>query len=456
MLPEPELVKRTGYNPVETRVFRRTLSKDAPGKFGRIVLIIFLIIIAGLFLLPWQQSAFGTGRVVAKAPIERQQGIEAPVSGRVIQWNVSEGDIVRKGDPIVDISDNDPDYLKRLEEERRAALSGLSASRVQAASVEAKLTAVQSSVRSSVAEAENKVSIAQEKLRSAERSLDEAVAEYGTAKINLQRQRQLAQQGLVSTRALELAELKYRTALAGREKAKAGVTAAKNQVEAAKNTLEKTKFSGQADISSARATYAKAQSEVAKSGKIVPKIESRLSRQRSQKVYAPRGGTVMRILKPDGQQVSQGDILAVIVPDTSEKAVELFISGNDIPLIREGKHVRLQFQGWPAIQASGWPGLAIGTFGGTVKLVDVTDDGTGFFRVLVFPDTYSQPWPSAKYLRQGVRAKGWIFLNEVSLGYEIWRRFNDFPPVLPMDEPPLKESLNQGLNNGTKPGKGKK
>jgi len=32
---------------------------------------------------------------------------------------------------------------------------------------------------------------------------------------------------------------------------------------------------------------------------------------------------------------------------------------------------------------------------------------------------------------------GWVFLNRVPLGYEIWRRLNGFPPVLP---PTAKES----------------
>ncbi len=27
-------------------------------------------------------------------------------------------------------------------------------------------------------------------------------------------------------------------------------------------------------------------------------------------------------------------------------------------------------------------------------------------------------------------AIGWVFLNRVPLGYEIWRRLNGFPPVL--------------------------
>ena len=44
-------------------------------------------------------------------------------------------------------------------------------------------------------------------------------------------------------------------------------------------------------------------------------------------------------------------------------------------------------------------------------------------------------WPDDRWLRQGVRAKGWVLLNEVSLGYELWRQLNGFPPVVALREP---------------------
>jgi hypothetical protein len=29
-----------------------------------------------------------------------------------------------------------------------------------------------------------------------------------------------------------------------------------------------------------------------------------------------------------------------------------------------------------------------------------------------------------------VRANGWVLLDSVRLGYELWRRFNGFPPTV--------------------------
>ena len=86
------------------------------------------------------------------------------------------------------------------------------------------------------------------------------------------------------------------------------------------------------------------------------------------------------------------------------------------------------------MQFAGWPSVAVGTFGGRVAAIDATDDGTGSFRVLVKPGR-EDDWPADRYLRQGVRANGWVMLNQVPLGYEIWRQLNGFPPVVSQDEP---------------------
>jgi hypothetical protein len=136
-----------------------------------------------------------------------------------------------------------------------------------------------------------------------------------------------------------------------------------------------------------------------------------------------------------------GDEIASFVPDNSEPVVELWVSGNDMPLISEDRKVRLQFEGWPAVQFVGWPSVAVGTFGGVVTLVDPTDNGKGSFRSLVSRDPLDQPWPSTQYLRQGVRAKGWVLLNTVPLGYELWRQFNGFPPVVEQTNRPGEDPV---------------
>lgn len=214
--------------------------------------------------------------------------------------------------------------------------------------------------------------------------LDAAQAALDTSRKNVDRQRSLVSAGLSSQRSAELAELEYAKYLS--------------------------------EISSASAELAR--------------IETRIARQASQAIVAPRDGIVQRIYAPQGGvMVKSGQELALIVPETANRAVELTVSGNDAPLLSVGRQVRLQFEGWPAVQFAGWPSVAVGTFGGVVGVIDQGAALDGTVRIIVFPEQ-GQEWPDKTYLRQGVRVVGWVLLDSVRLGWELWRQFNGFPPTL--------------------------
>jgi biotin carboxyl carrier protein len=154
------------------------------------------------------------------------------------------------------------------------------------------------------------------------------------------------------------------------------------------------------------------------------------SRARTQQVTAPANGTVIRIRAGAmATLVNEGEAIAEFVPDGAEAAVEIFLSGLDASLVTEGRTARIMFEGWPAVQFGGWPGVAIGTFGATVVRVDPVVSSNGRFRILLTPDPAEPPWPSQRYLRFGSQARGWILLDTVPIGYELWRRLNGFPPV---------------------------
>ena len=94
-------------------------------------------------------------------------------------------------------------------------------------------------------------------------------------------------------------------------------------------------------------------------------------------------------------------------------------------LAREQKEVREQLAALP-------PGRTV--YAATIH------HGKGNFRVVVTPDNHfarEDGWPDDRYLRQGVRANGWVLLKQVPLGYEIWRQLNGFPPVV-ADKAPAK------------------
>jgi len=88
----------------------------------RAVFVMLLIAIVGtiafLVYVPWVQTIGGQGVVTTLNPNERQQEINALVSGRIEEWFVNDGSRVKKGDPIARIADIDPNLVQRLEAER--------------------------------------------------------------------------------------------------------------------------------------------------------------------------------------------------------------------------------------------------------------------------------------------------------------------------------------------------
>ena len=407
---------------------------------ARVLVALLATTVFALTVTPWQQNVTGSGRVLAFRPEERPQNMEAPVEGRIAKWYVVEGSKVKKGDAIVDLSDNDPSIMERLGQERTATGGTITAGNKRVQSIEDRIRGLETTLTTGVSAARARVQMGVDRVAAAEQSLGAARSALVTAKLQIERQKGLAAKGLTSTRNVELAELDLQQKTADVERAVASLSAAKNERLSLDAELLRVDADSQSRIDEAWGSHASAVSDVAKAQAEMTKVEVRVARQSTQRVPAPMDGTVFRVVaRQSGELLKAGDVIGVLVPLTSNNVVELMMDGNDVPLIAQGRPVRLQFEGWPALQFSGWPSIAVGTFGGRVLLVDSTDNGHGKFRVLVEKDPREDAWPGQNYLRQGVRANGWILLNEVPLGYELWRQFNGFPPVVAQTEPETKE-----------------
>ena len=217
-------------------------------------------------------------------------------------------------------------------------------------------------------------------------SRDAAAAALATARIDLQRSQDLFESGLAARRDFEQASIR---------------------VEGLR-----------ADLASAEAALSRQRVDI--------------SRQSQQLVRAPRDGTILRVDAGDSATaISTGDPIATFQPDGAQRVVELFIDGRDVALVSPGRDVRLQFEGWPAVQFSGWPSVAIGTFEGEVIAVDPSAQANGQFRILVREKQNAEhPWPDDRFIRFGATVRGWVLLETVPLGYELWRQLNNFPPRL--------------------------
>ena len=229
---------------------------------------------------------------------------------------------------------------------------------------------------------------------------------------------------------------------AERSQVLAKIEAAENAVQTAEIDTERMKdlfdqgLASRREYEQARIRVEELRSRVAEANAELTRVDVNLSRQSVQIVRAPRAGIISQLNAGDTATfVTAGDVLASFVPDNVGRAVELFVDGRDVALVRPGAKVRLQFEGWPMVQFSGWPNLAVGTFGGEVYAVDPSAQANGRFRILVTEDPNAEhPWPEERFVRFGSNARGWVLLDTVPVGFELWRQMNNFPPQLPEDQ----------------------
>jgi multidrug efflux pump subunit AcrA (membrane-fusion protein) len=393
---------------------------------------LFLLLPLAMLVAPWQQNITGFGQVAAFAPIERQQVVEAPVAGRIVHWHAREGAKVKTGEALVEIADIDQELLDRLTRQWEAAAAKVAAKEEELKAYLLQIDNLTATRDLQVTTAQFRLDMARQRARAAAEARAAAQATLDAAAFQRERLHRLLGEGLASQRDFEVAERDLIVAQRGLNSARAGLAAAAADQSGAEAEIGRIKADAQARIDSATAAANKTRSEIEESRASLIKSEVDLARQHSQVVTAPRDGSVLRLLaNPRAEIVRQGAPLLILVPDTKLKAVELWVSGNDAVLITPGRRARLQFEGWPALQFAGWPELAVGTFGGIVAFIDATDDGKGKFRVLIVPDEEDdRPWPTERWLRQGVRVHGWVLLNRVTIGYELWRQLNAFPPLL--------------------------
>lgn len=402
-------------------------------RVARVLFCWLIVSIVAMALLPWQQTTRGSGRLVAYHPTERPQTIESPIYGRIIRWgdNIIEGARVEKDQMILEMRDNDPGRAGRLALQVLAVQEKLSLAQTKADTYARQVIDLTEAREQVIEAGRQMLEEARRKVEAEQHAVEGAEAAVSQTRINYERQRNLMEKGLTSGLAFEKERRSYEEAVAKKKAADRYVEAAQNYLQAKQAELEQKSREAQTKVDYARAMQQEALGEVALARKELAEMEGKQAQFESRVVTAPKTGIILRLMANDNaEMLKEGDPLFTIVPETSERAVELWIPGNDISLVTLGREVRLQFEGWPAVQfASGWPQLAFGTFGGHVAAIDATDNGKGQFRVLVRPDQ-QDPWPSEIFLRQGARANGWVMLSTVKLGFEIWRQLNGFPPNL--------------------------
>jgi len=428
---------------VRSRWFARALAK--------ILLVLMMLLLVAAVFLPWQQTSSGEGQVIARLPQMRIQPVESPAKGIIssLREDLREGSFVDKGEVIMELKPFAED-AERLTRGAVTAVEGKLASyKLIFTNTVEQVKSVRDQAQQEIAGAEAEVRSANNAWEKATREVDEQLPRFNQAKLERERYQSL-RGDVISEVEFSNLENKELSELSKLEGAMASAKKAYNDLEAKERALEGKRRSVEQKVLQAQNLVDKAQTDVNTAQKELNDLLTKQGELDRLKIYSPSRGIVQSIRGQAGtKSVKEGDLLFEIVPETEDLAVELIIRGVDTPLIDVGNHVRLQFEGWPAIQFVGWPSVAVGTFAGEVIAINPTDSGKGAFKIIVGPvqnresgdssqSDEKRPedaWPGSRYLRQGVRAKGWVILKTVPLGYEIWRQLNGFPITISDSEP---------------------
>lgn len=416
---------------------------------------LFILAVLSTFL-PWTQNFSSKGKITSLNPEDRPQTIHSTIAGRIEKWYVSEGQQVKKGDTIIRLSEIkekyfDPNLLQRTDQQINSKQEALKANESKAKALNKQLNAIASGLEYSLNKARNKVIQAQLKVQSDSMDLVAIEIDNQIAKDQYQRQEKLYNQGLKSLTELEQRKLKL-------QESTAKLLSAENKLNSSKNELSNSRI----ELSSLQAEYqdkmAKAESELNSTMAYIYSSEAEISKMNNEysnlkirnsyyHITAAQDGFVVKALKQGiGETIKEGESVVSIIPLNPDLAVELYVNPMDLPLIKKGSEVRLQFDGWPALVFSGWPDAGFGTFGGEIAVIDNIDT-YGKYRILVVPHKTRDPWP--KQLRIGTGAYGWAMLNDVPIYYEIWRQLNGFPPDY-MEDHAHKDDKPKKLNEISK------
>ncbi|MFT5916076.1 MAG: multidrug resistance efflux pump [Flammeovirgaceae bacterium] len=414
-------------------------------KAGRMVTNIFLVLLGlcvVILFLPWQQNIRGVGALTALSPSDRPQTVQTAIAGRISEWRVSEGQVVKKGDTLAvieEIKDKyfDPNLLDRLGEQVGAKEQSIEAKQAKVNALSTQIATLQAGLQLKLQQLRNKVEQKRLKVTSDSATLEAKKVDLSIAQRQMQGAQAMYDSGLISM-------VKWEKARNVIQKAEATLTGYENKLNSSRQELLISKLDLQTIRAEVNGKVAKSMSDRSNTiselqdskGDLAKKQNELVNvevRKQNYFIRAPQDGFIVKALKQGvGETLKEGEAILTIMPKNPALAAAIYVKAMDIPLIDKGRHVRLQFDGWPAIQFSGWPSVSVGTFGGVVRVIDQIDSKKGKYRILITEDLTQdeedQPWPAKLRLGSGIYA--WVMLDEVPVWYEIWRQLNGFPPTV--------------------------
>jgi len=389
-----------------------------------------------IMFLPWTQNIKTQGNVNTLFQEQRPQKLNSPIPGRIIKWYVKNGDVVKKGDTILQISEIKDDYLdpllvERTQEQVQAKKGVRDYYNAKISTTENQIAAITAAKDLKLNQIKIKIAQLQNKLKAEQAELTAVNNELKIAQDQLNRQNKMYEEGLVSLTQLQQRNVSYQNALA--KKTSAENKLAQTQQEITAQNIEQNAVIQEytEKLSKTEGDRFQSMGQVAGSTGDIAKLENQVATYKVRKglyyILATQDGQITQLTKAGiGEIVKDAETIGIIVPKKIDYIAEIYVKPVDLPLIRENQKVMLTFDGFPAIVFSGWPNSSYGTFSGKIIAIENSISENGLFKAIVAEDKTQKRWPPN--MKIGTGASGIAILNDVPIWYEIWRNINGFPP----------------------------
>ena len=407
---------------------------------------VFTLLLVLLFL-PWTQNIRAKGNITAVKQEQRPQEVNSIIAGKIVNWFVKEGDYVQAGDTILQLGEVKPEYfdpqlLQRTQQQIAAKQNSAAGYESKAATAQNQTSVLATGRDLKLASLENKIQQQQLKVNNDEIDLVAINNELSVYKRQIDAGKTMLDSGAISLVDFEKRKVNYQNGLAKKNSGENKLSQSRQELLNLRIEQNIATMDYNDKISKAEGDRFGSLSNAASTDADISKLQNTYSnydaRNKLYFVTASQSGQITKAKKAGiGELLKEGDMIAEIVPDKIDYAVEMYIDPMDLPLVSKGQTVRFIFDGVPAIVFSGWPKSSYGTFAGVVSAVETNVSSNGKFRVLVIEDAKEKKWP--EILRMGGGAQGIALLKDVPVYYELWRHINGFPPEYYKHEDDKKE-----------------
>jgi HlyD family secretion protein len=239
--------------------------------------------------------------------------LTAEVGGRVTDVFVKEGDQVKKRSPLV-----------RVDPTQQASATNMQEANLRASQAEAQNLTV------AVTGAENSVNSSRAQLISSEADLERAKVEQSNAEIELKRSTDLVESGVVSKSYFDTAKMRYDTATASVNAAKARVAQMQTQLKDSEIRVNQSK----AQLESAKARVAQSQASLRSQADLLAKTTQ----------YASINGVVVGPIIQVGTfaLANLSSTPLMIIADMSTINVEVRVDETDVANVKTGQRAKIK------------------------------------------------------------------------------------------------------------------